>query len=564
MSSASPFSLPPWIGRRLGAIALLTLVGLVVLVPALSIGGQAPAPAPVASASPTVDRPAVLPASSIYREALVGVPASLNPLFGTGESELAVAGLLFAGLARGDGHGGVEPDLAASWTVAETGRVYTVALRADAVWHDGQPVTSRDVLFTVRLLQESGLPINPALASFWRTVRVDVAGPQTVRFTVSEPYAPFLSRLTFPLLPAHRLHSVHPGDLPAHDFSRAPVGTGPYRIATPLRDGDLLLAAHSRYHRGPPAVERVLLRFYMQPDEALQALLDGAVDGMAGVPIDLLPRARALAGLRTHAQPLAATTALLLNLRRPPFHQREVRQALAMAIDRTAIIQEALAGEADPVTGPIAPTSWAAVAPPAGGSIHEARALLERAGWLPAADGGRARDGRPLTISLLTTDSPERSRAALVIARQLREIGLHVTIVTVSPADLVTRHLAPRDFEAALFGWSALGEDPDPYPMWHSSQSEVGYNFAGWSVQRADELLEAGRQQRDPATRARLYAEFQRLFADDTPSVVLYSPRYYQVTTERVHLVAPGPLTHPADRFRSITGWTVDPERAVG
>lgn len=561
MSTPGPNPWLSWCGRRLGALVLLAMVSLTALTPTLS-SSTSPTPLPVAS--PALTRPAVLASASTYREALVGTPATLNPLFGTTDSEADVARLLFAGLARGDGRGGIEPDLATSWTVAETGRAYTVALRTDAVWHDGQPVTSRDVLFTVRLMQESGLPINPTLANFWRTVQVDLAGPHTVRFTLSEPFAPFLSRMTFPLLPAHLLHAVHPDDLLAHEFSRAPVGAGPYRVAGSLHDGDLLLEAHPRYYGGPPAIERLLLRFYLNPDEALQALQSGAVDGMAGVPATLMPRIRAQASLRVHAQPLAASTALLLNTRRPPFHQREVRQAVAMAIDRDALIREALDGDADPAPGPIAPTSWAAIPPPAGGTVHEARALLERAGWLPAGDGTRARDGRPLAITLLTTDSPERSRVALVIARQLGEIGVRVTIATISPADLLSRYLVPRDFEAALFGWTAMSDDPDPYPLWHSSQAEQGFNFASWSLPRADELLEAGRQQRDQAARQRVYADFQRLFAEEAPSVMLYSPRHHLVTTERVHVVAAGSLSRPADRFRTITTWTVDAERAVG
>ena len=430
-------------------------------------------------------------------------------------------------------------------------------------------MTSRDVVFTVRLLQSSSLPLGQAFGALWRTVQVDAPATHTVRFTLSEPYSPFLSRASFPLLPAHVLHGVYPGDLPAHEFSQRPVGAGPYRAGEGVRDGDLLLERHAGYHGPKPSIERVLLRFYPDLDEASQALQDGAVDGLAGLPTTRLGEFTARPGLRVQSAPLNGYTALLLNLRRPIFQQREVRQALALAIDRDALVREALDGAGEPSASPIVPSSWAyapaALTSTPTGTIHEARALLERAGWFDREGKGvRERDGRPLALTLLTTDSPERSRAAVVIARQLGELGARVSIVTVPPAELIGRYLAPRDFDAALFGWTALGDDPDPYGLWHSSQVDGGYNFAGWSLPRVDELLESARQLRDRSARQARYADFQRLFAEEAPSIILYCPHYSIVTTERAHPDGLGPLNRPADRFRSINQWTIDPEPAVG
>jgi peptide/nickel transport system substrate-binding protein len=308
-----------------------------------------------------------------------------------------------------------------------------------------------------------------------------------------------------------------------------------------------------------------LLRFYPDLDEAIQALQDGAVDGLAGLPPARLGELRARPGIQVHSAPLNGYTALLLNLRRPLFQQREVRQALAMAIDRDALAREALDDAGEPAVSPIVPSSWAYAPAPAAGSIHEGRALLEKAGWFDREGKGvRERDGRALALTLLTTDSPERSRAAVVIARQLGDLGVQVTVVTVPPAELIGRYLAPHDFDAALFGWTALGDDPDPYGLWHSSQADSGYNFAGWSLPRADELLEGARQLRDQSARQARYADFQRLFAEEAPSIILYCPRYLLVTTERAHPEGLGPLNRPADRFRSIPKWTIDPEPAVG
>jgi peptide/nickel transport system substrate-binding protein len=560
---------PP--GRWVGVALLLSVVLLVAVAPPFlrqSARRGPPAPAaretPAPGASATV-RPSPVPPVSIYREAIVGSIATLNPLLTTTDAEADVAALLFAGLTRTDGRGGATPDLAERWAISPDGKTYTVTLRREATWHDGKPVTSRDVLFTVRLMQESHFPANRVQSSLWRTVVVDVLDPATVRFTLSEAFAPFLGRLAFPLLPAHLLHGVFAGDLAAHDFSLKPVGAGPYRLLGDARQPEVQLQRHTGYHLGQPRIDRLMLRLVPTIDEALADLRDGGVDGVAGIPGERLDEVRGMAGVRVQAPLTNGYTTLILNLRRALFQQREVRQAFALAIDRPALIRAAMEGEAEPLAGPIMSTSWAYQPAASTGSIHEARALLERAGWMLGANKTvREREGRALAFTMLTSQSPQRSRAAAELARQLGEIGVRVTVVTLPPDEIVLRHLAPRDFDAVLFGWMALGDDPDPYGQWHSSQAEQGYNFAGWSQPRADELLEVGRTVVDRAERRARYVSFQQVFAEEAPSIVLYAPRYLMATATRVQTGDLGPINRPADRFRAVAGWTIESVRAVG
>lgn len=520
---------------------------------------------PEATAAARVSSPTPVGAAGVYREAIVGQPVTLNPLLAVSDAEQDVARLLFAGLTRTDGRGGVQPDLAERWSIDEGGKVYTFSLRPGAAWHNGKPVTAGDVLFTVRLIQDASFPGDRALSAFWSTIRVDVVDARTVRFTLNEPYAPFLSRAGFPLLPAEVLHGVYPSDLAGHDFSRQPIGAGPYRLAEPVRGGALLLERFAGYHGSAPGIERIMLRFYPDGEQAVAALRRAEVDGVGGVPADRLEELRRVPNVQVHSLPLNGYAMLVLNLRRPLFQQRELRQGLALAIDRPALVAEALDGAAEPGSGPVVPSSWAYRAAPPGGTIHEARALLEAGGWLDAdGDGLREREGRPLSFTLVTSDSAERTRAATVIARQLQAVGVRVSIVTVPAAEVLGRYLAPRDFDAVLFGWAALGDDPDPYGLWHSSQAETGHNFAGWSAPRVDELLESGRQATEQGRRAATYAEFQRLFQEEMPSIILYYPRYVFATGDHVQPRDPGPVDRPADRFRSIGDWRLRESRAVG
>jgi ABC-type transport system substrate-binding protein len=141
-----------------------------------------------------------------------------------------------------------------------------------------------------------------------------------------------------------------------------------------------------------------------------------------------------------------------------------------------------------------------------------------------------------------------------LLAQELTAVGCKVTVDAKSAND-VTQAIAARHFDAALAGWEGLAADPDPYPAWHSSQADTGYNFANYSNPQADEALENGRLTADPAKRKDYYATFQKLFASDVPSLILYYPQYHFAVSKRVTGVTADPLDEPSDRFRSIANW---------
>ncbi len=125
-------------------------------------------------------------------------------------------------------------------------------------------------------------------------------------------------------------------------------------------------------------------------------------------------------------------------------------------------------------------------------------------------------------------------------------------------AGLVSDFLAPRRFDAALISWSDLAGDPDPYPLWHSSQAEEGaQNFSGWSNERADAILERARGLVDQGERKQYYSEFQDIFAEEVPALLLYYPIYTYGVSDRVKNVQIGPLNRAADRFATFADWYI-------
>jgi peptide/nickel transport system substrate-binding protein len=320
----------------LGFVALAPAVGLLLLV--------------LSTAPMTV--------SDTYVEAIADEPPLLNPVLAPyTQARQDVLPLVFAGLVRADAEGNVSPDLAERWTVSDDGREYLVALRPGLTWHDGEPLTAEDVAFTVRLIQAADHQGSQDLAELWRGVVVEVVDSATVRFRLPSPLASFAEHLTLGLLPRHALEGVTASALPLHEFNRAPVGSGPYRVAS-LDPDQIALERYPDYHGVPPRLARIELRIFAERNAALDALLGGRVDGLGDLRVEEVRRLETSPGVAIYSLPERAKVALLtMNVQAPILDQPPVRQAIARAIDRDRLIEDALAGpgradfRADP--GPI-------------------------------------------------------------------------------------------------------------------------------------------------------------------------------------------------------------------
>lgn len=506
-------------------------------------------------------------------EAVVGRPGTFNPVLATSDVEIDIARLLFSGLTRPDSDGLMKADLAESWSITDGGRVYTFKLR-DAVWHDGAPVTSDDVVLTARLAKDPTIQTakNP-LAAAWQTADVVAVDPKTVRITLPEPFAPFLAATTLGLVPAHIFAAVPPGEIARHEASTlAPVGTGPWRLDLPggLEQDQIRLVRFERHWEvttRQPYLDGIAVRFFDSQAAALESLGRREVQLMGGVTPD------ALKLLGNDVRQLNAVTGdytlVYLNPTKVLFADTPVRRALGLAIDRAGIIQDVLRGQGAVAKSPIPPGSWAydpdVPAPTLDGAA--AQQLLTDAGWIDAdGDGIRDRDGRPLRFAL---DVYAGDTELLAVAGRLRDdwlkIGVGVDVRPLGQPDIV-KALGERSYEAALYGIRArMDDDPDPYPLWHSSQAESGLNFADFSDAQTDQWLVAVRQTTpsDITERKRLYGLFQARFAELQPALLLYHPVYTAAVVDPSlgGIQLPAFLSEPADRHFTTRDWFVRTER---
>jgi peptide/nickel transport system substrate-binding protein len=504
----------------------------------------------------------------IYVEGLAGAPQYVNPLLAHyNPVDKDLVSLVFNGLTRVNSQGEAEPDLALKWTVSPDSTTYVFQLRQDVQWSDGEQFDADDVIFTIRLMQDPDFTGAPFQANLWRTVTVDKLDDYTVRFRLGEPYPPFADYASIGILPEHVLRGVPARELANHPFNTHPVGTGPFMLSS-ISVKQATLIPNPRYFRNEhPYLDGIQFRFYPTYEQLLTAYQAGEIMGISYVPPYLFDKAASLTSLSLFSARLSGYQITYLNLQDPddsPFFQdARVRQALLYALDRQALIDDALRGQGLVADGPIRSWMWAydpAVQWPQHNPA-QAQALLDQAQWVDTdGDGVRDKNGQPLQFVLLTSDDPVSSVLGGDMAEQWAGQGIAVEVETLG-AGLGDR-LRTHDFQAVLVELLLSG-DPDPYPMWDQTQIEGGQNYGGWDNRRASEVLEEARRVPAQDQRREHYSEFQRIFAEEMPALIIAYPVYTYAVDQAVHLVQIGPLVSPSDRFRNIADWYMNTRRVI-
>lgn len=497
----------------------------------------------------------------IYVEGIAGNPQYINPLLSQyNQVDETLVSLIFNGLTRLDEQGNVVPDLAEGWIVSDDGLTYDFRLKPGLTWHDGHPVTAADVLYTVQTMQSEEFPGAPWLGALWRAAKVEAPeGPDGlwVRFTLSQLLPSFLDYTTIGLLPAHIWKDVPAGQLRESQYNTRPIGTGPFqvnRISATRAD----LTTNPRYPGKTPNLAGITFRFYPDHESLLTAYDRNEIDGVSWIWPAEMEGAGQREDLNIFSSPIAGYTVIYLNQDNPNtpfFKEKEVRQALLYALDRQGLIDRVMRGQGLLANTSILPGTWA-YDPDVQRYSYDpeaAKALLDGAGWADSdGDGIRDRDGVKLALILLGDDQAMLDEISAMWAA----IGVQATPQSVTLPGLTSDFLAPRTFDAAVVHWELSG-DPDPYPLWHSTQIQEGQNYGGWNDREADEAIERARATNDRARRREEYVLWQSIFAEEAPALLLYHPVYSFGVRNKINNVSAGPMNSPADRFRTIADWYI-------
>ena len=503
-----------------------------------------------------------------YTEGIIGQPLYINPvLSGSNDADADLSALVFSSLFKYDPDGKVIPDLAESYKLSDDKLAYTIHLKKDVKWHDGEKFSADDVFFTIQVIQDPAY--KSPLRQTWQGVGAEVVDENTIQVILQTPYAFFLNNLTVGILPKHIWEAVAPGNFPLAEYNLHPVGTGPYQFSDIEKDGDgnilsCALTASESYYSQKPYIEELKFSFYFDEDSLLEAYNNKQVFGMNYVSPGRTADIKSKRSSNIISVSIPRYFAVFFSQQRSKIlADKDVRKALMMATDRQAIIRDVLAGEGKEINSPIPPGTFGFTDDVKKFSydIEKANKTLDEAGWKKGDDGFRGKSGQALEFNLVTTDWPDLADTATLLQRQWEAVGAKVNLEVLPVADFQQNYIRPREYEALLFG-QVLGVDPDPYAFWHSSQTrDPGQNLALYSNPDVDKLLEKIRQETDEGKRADLLVKFQQTIAEDASTLFLYSPNYLYVINKQVQGINVRSMLTPDKRFANVTEWYMKTKR---
>jgi peptide/nickel transport system substrate-binding protein len=483
------------------------------------------------------------PAGGVLRIGIDVDAGTLDPRLANDTTARRVIEQVYDGLIELDPQLRPRPVLAESWTeVSPT--VWTFKLRAGVRFHDGSTLTAEDVVYTFETI------LNPAFRAPLRGLyipisKIEAVDAQTVRFTLSAPYAPLLKYLDMGIVSKRAAEAL------GAEYANRPMGTGAFKFVSWQRNSRIVLEANPHYFRGAPKLNQVI--FNVIPDNTTRAaaLESGDVD-LIHSPLSPQDVARLKTNARVNVIEMTGLgiTYLNMNMVDPVIRDVRVRRALAALIPQQTIVRQIYQSMDRPANSMLLP-AWAGIytddITQPGTDIARARALLAEAGWRDS-NNDRILDqgGRNLSIVIRThSEDPNRIQVVELLVSIFRSYGIDARAeITAFPALL--QALLSGNYQVTLVGWLGL-VDPDR-GMYNQFSTKGSSNWEKYNNPRVDALLEEGRQKSNPTERARIYREVARIIASDLPYYVLTYQGYVVGINRRVS----GFVPNPGGYFRSL------------
>jgi peptide/nickel transport system substrate-binding protein len=483
---------------------------------------------------------------------------SLNPVLSDELFVTDVCQFIYSGLIDYDDRGRAVPDLAlaiptqANGLISRDGRIVTYHLRRGVKFSDGVALTSSDVKFTYDQIMNPRNNV-PYRQPYDDVAAIDTPDAYTVVVHLKEPSAPFVGTfmhngIVGSIMPKHLLDSF--ADLNHVEFNNHPVGSGPFVVKS-WQPGSLLdLTANPQYWRGPPRLREIQFEIIPNQNTLLTLVRSGGVDLYFNAPETQASALAQAQGFHVTAVPNMNYEHIVFNCARPPFDDVRVRRAMAYAIDWRRLQHSAYRGVGHPGMTDVSPLSWAYDP-----SVHDyphdpvqARELLAQAGWLPGADGVRARNGQRLSVEIASVaGATVRADVEQLVQADLRPVGVEIQVRNY-PANLLFAPLgangvlASGKFDMALYGWSYTVPDPDDTAtLGPKSLPPNGVNYAFYVDRQLGDWQRAGRISYDPAQRKIYYAKIQRRIHDEVPIYTIVWRANVDAVSDRLINFKPAP-----------------------
>jgi len=491
---------------------------------------------------------------------LVGHISYLNPILSqSNDCDRDLIELIYNGLYKIDGQGGLKPSLAEKTEISPDGKTYTIFLKDNVFWHDGLPFTADDVVFTIETIQDPKIK-SPLLLN-WGGVVVEKLSNNVVRFNLKNPYKPFLQNLTLKIIPKHIWENIKPEDIVHTEYNIKPIGTGSYLFDNLDKNSNgkisgYSLVANDSSFEGIPKINRLIFRFYDNFEEAKTALLKNEVEAISPILIKDYKFFENKKDYQIFSLYLPRYYAIFFNLNDNLLSSKDFRQALNLAIDKSSLVNNILNKQAFALTGPISPGFWSYQK---FDPEYDPAKALEIINKLKNSKSGP----KELKFTLSLPDNPELVEIAKFLINSWKAIDVEVELQILPLVDLEKDVIQSRSYQVLLFG-EIISQDPDLFSFWHSSQiTDPGLNLSAYKNQSLDKLLEETRQILDEDRRLENMKQIQTILVADEPAIFLYNPYYLYLLPRRVQGMNIKYANLPSERWSDVENWFIYTKRKL-
>ena len=485
-----------------------------------------------------------------YIEATIGRVSSMNPLFATTSSEKVLSKLMFATLVADDYSGHPGPELANTVRYDSEGKIWRIHLRDGLLWSDGEPITNRDVMFTVELIQNPA--VNTIFTANLEGVKVHEEENGDIAFELPSAYADFESALAFPLVPEHILKDTPLKTLAEANFSKTPVTSGAFSFnavqGTKEDERVYYLTANQNYFLGKPMVSSFAVHTYENEENVVAAVNAGEVTATA--EIDGKEAVQVVSeNYNKRYSKISSGVFAFLNNSRGTLASADMRRAIRLGLNL-------------PEIRAAAPDTTALDFP-----ILDSQIQLSNLPSIPTGDAATAQEkitelsgGETINLEIATVNSGYLPEVTAKLAENLEALGIKCSVsVYAESQEFVANIVSKRNYDILVYGVE-LGADPDPLAYYHSSQAKAsGMNLSNYRNSLVDDLLIGARGTMDETLRARKYEKFLEYWATDVPAIGLYQSNMTYMYSKNVRTYdESNTLTTALDRFSNVEDWAVN------
>lgn len=488
-----------------------------------------------------------------YTEATLGEVKTLNPLFANTSSEKVLSRLMFASLTADDYSGHMGLALAESVAPNDDATVWTVKLKKDLEWSDGEPLTRDDVIFTVGLIK------NPAVNTIYNSnlanIKVAEGEEDSVVFTLPQTYTDFISALNFPILPKHILGEIDPQTINEHSFSSSPVCSGVFSFnavqsASNANEKIFYLSANPNYYAGKALLNSFAVHTYNTEEDIISAINSASVTATAeldGKETEQITTTQ----FNVKNSSLNSGAFIFFNTSNDKIKEVELRSAIREGIDINKIRESA--PDTIPLDYPLLSSQIA----------------LSKYPELPTQNYEQAREkissmsteGK-IQLNITTVNSGYLPEVANTLKKQLEDLGFEVNLSTYDESqDFINEIITKRSYDILVYDIE-LGSTPDLLPYYHSSQARTtGFNLSNYRNALADDLLLGARDATDLELKMKKYESFLEYWVSGVPAIGLYQTNltYYYNKNARSYS-DDVKLVTTLDRFIDVNNWATSKE----